>query len=68
MSDRRLRGILRWGHLTLGLSLLIYLFSPYHSDPTVTMWMRLGVLPMLFVTGLWMWSQLSTAKFSDRED
>lgn len=68
MSDRTLRSWLRWGHLTLGLTLLIYLFSPYTGDPTVTMWVRLGVLPMLFVTGLWMWSQLSTARFSDRTD
>lgn len=68
MSDRRLRSILRWCHLTLGLVLLIYLFSPYTGDPTVTMLVRLGVLPMLFVTGLWMWSQLSTARFSDKAD
>jgi hypothetical protein len=68
MSDRRLRSILRWGHLTLGLVLLLYLFSPYTGDPTVTMLVRLGVLPMLFVTGLWMWSQLSTARFSDKAD
>lgn len=65
MSDRTLRSILRWGHLTLGLTLLIYLFSPYTGDKTVTMLVRLGVLPMLFVTGLWMWSQLSTARFKD---
>lgn len=68
MSDRRLRSILRWGHLLLGLTLLLYLFSPYTGDPTVTMLVRLGVLPMLFVTGLWMWSQLSTARFSDKTD
>lgn len=68
MSDRRLRSILRWSHLTLGLVLLIYLFSPYTGDPDVTMMVRLGVLPLLFVTGLWMWSQLSTARFSDKTD
>ena len=68
MSDRTLRSILRWGHLALGLTLLIYLFSPYTGDPTVTAMVRLGVLPMLFVTGLWMWSQLSTARFSDKAD
>lgn len=68
MSDRTLRTWLRWSHLALGLTLLIYLFSPYTGDPTVTMLVRLGVLPMLFVTGLWMWSQLSTARFSDKAD
>jgi hypothetical protein len=68
MSDRRLRTILRCSHLTLGLVLLIYLFSPYTGDPDVTMMVRLGVLPLLFVTGLWMWSQLSTARFSDKAD
>jgi hypothetical protein len=68
MSDRRLRSLLRWSHLILGLTLLIYLFSPYTGDPTVTMLVRLGVLPMLMVTGLWMWSQLSTARFSDKAD
>jgi hypothetical protein len=68
MSDRTLRSWLRWSHLTLGLVLLLYLFSPYTGDPTVTMLVRLGVLPMLFVTGLWMWSQISTARFSDKTD
>ena len=68
MSDRRLRSILRWSHLLLGLTLLVYLFSPYTGDPTVTAMVRLGVLPLLMISGLWMWSQLSTARFSDKID
>lgn len=68
MSDRTLRSILRWSHLSLGLILLVYLFSPYTGDPQVTALVRLGVLPLLMVTGLWMWSQLSTARFSDKSD
>lgn len=68
MSDRTLRSILRWSHLTLGLSLLVYLFSDLRLNDTATAIFRLGVLPVLGVTGLWMWSQISTARFSDKAD
>ena len=68
MSDRTLRSILRSSHLALGLSLLIYLFSDLRLNETATTIFRLGVLPILGVTGLWMWSQLSTARFSDKVD
>lgn len=68
MSDRTLRSILRWSHLTLGLSLLVYLFTDLRLDDNATTIFRLGVIPILGVTGLWMWSQLSTARFSDKVD
>ncbi len=68
MSDRRLRAWLRWSHLTLGLSLLVYLFTDLRLDETATNLFRLAVVPVLGLTGLWMWSQLSTARFSDRDD
>jgi hypothetical protein len=63
-----MRSILRWSHLLLGLSLLVYLFTDLRLNDTATTIYRLGVLPILALTGLWMWSQLSTAKFSDKPD
>lgn len=55
MDDRSLRLWLRWTHLTLGLLIAGWLYSPWIDDPQFVTAVRFLLVPFLGVTGLWMW-------------
>jgi thiosulfate reductase cytochrome b subunit len=67
MSDRALRSWLRWTHISLGLLLVGYLYTPLHVDKFATDVARFLLVPILMVTGVAMWQQLGLARFSDKD-
>ena len=67
MSDRKMRALLRWCHILLGLLLAGYLYTPLHADKLATDVARFLLVPILMVTGAAMWQQLSLAHFSDKD-
>ena len=67
MSDRTLRTWLRWAHVLIGLSLAVYLYTPLHADAVATNAARFILVPMLMLTGVAMWQQLSLARFSEKD-
>ena len=67
MSDRTLRLWLRWSHILIALMLAVYLYSPLHLDDTATSVARLGLVPLLIVTGFVMWQQFGWANFGDKK-
>jgi hypothetical protein len=55
MSNATQRSIVRWIHLVLGIPIIGYIYSPFdqiHNYARVT---RLVYVPLLVVSGLWMW-------------
>ena len=65
MSDRKMRSLLRWCHIILGLMLVAYLYTPLHLDKFATDVARFLLVPILMITGIAMWQQLGLARFSD---
>ncbi len=56
MADqKRLRVILRWVHISLGLVLLCYIYSPFSKYPAFKMFVRCFVVPVVVLSGLWIW-------------
>lgn len=51
----RSRAILRWIHLVLAIPILGYVYSPFEDIPNYAPAVRFVFVPVLVVTGLWMW-------------
>jgi hypothetical protein len=49
------RSILRWIHLVLAIPIAGYVYSPFEVIPQYAPPTRYVFLPLLVVTGLWMW-------------
>lgn len=49
------RSILRWIHLVLAIPIVGYVYSPFEGIPQYAAPTRYIFLPLLVVTGLWMW-------------
>jgi len=53
----RLRALLRWSHIGVASFLVVYVYSPFHANPVWTDIARFGVLPLVSLSGAWMWQQ-----------
>jgi hypothetical protein len=49
------RSILRWIHLVFSVPIIGYVYSPFEEIPNYAPAVRFVFLPMLVLTGLWMW-------------
>jgi hypothetical protein len=49
------RSILRWIHILLSIPIIGYVYSPFEEIPKYAPPTRFVFLPVLVVTGLWMW-------------
>lgn len=49
------RMILRWVHLILAIPIIGYVYSPFDQLPNYAPVVRYIAVPVLAVTGLWMW-------------
>jgi hypothetical protein len=67
MSNSTKRSILRWLHLVLGIPIIGYVYSPFENIPQYAAPTRYVFLPLLILTGLWMWKgHLVTRLFTRR--
>jgi len=55
MSQGTARSIFRWIHLTLSIPIVGYIYSPFDKLPGYAPATRFVFLPLMVVTGLWMW-------------
>lgn len=55
MSDATQRFILRWIHLILGIPIIGYIYSPFEEIPKYAPAVRFVFLPLIVLSGLWMW-------------
>jgi hypothetical protein len=49
------RTIFRWLHIVLSIPIVGYIYSPFDQIPNYANKVRFFFLPMLVLTGLWMW-------------
>ena len=49
------RSILRWIHLFFSIPIIGYIYSPFEQLPNYAPLVRNVAVPVIFLTGLWMW-------------
>jgi thiosulfate reductase cytochrome b subunit len=55
MKDTTKRSIVRWIHLVVAIPILGYIYSPFEKLPDYAPATRFVFLPVMVVSGLWMW-------------
>jgi hypothetical protein len=55
MSQSIVRWIFRWIHIVFSIPILGYLYSPFEEIPKYAPAVRRIFVPMMVVSGLWMW-------------
>ena len=55
MNQATKRSILRWIHIIFSIPIVGYVYSPFDKIPEYATPTRYFFLPMLVLTGLWMW-------------
>lgn len=55
MNANTKRSIVRWVHLVFSIPIVGYVYSPFENVPQYAPPTRYVFLPMLVLTGLWMW-------------
>lgn len=57
MHAAKLRATLRWFHIVLSLCIGGYLYSPLHGQSWAADVLRWAIVPLLALTGVFMWKQ-----------
>ena len=65
INQARLRMILRSVHIAAGMFLVGYVYK-FHVDANATKVAQLVVVPMIFVSGMWLWQQGRIVKWTRR--
>jgi hypothetical protein len=55
MTAAKKRSILRWIHIAFSIPIFGYVYSPFENLPEYAGPTRFVFLPVLVLTGLWMW-------------
>ena len=55
MNQGTKRSIVRWVHLVFSIPIFGYIYSPFENIPEYAPATRFVFLPILVLTGLWMW-------------
>jgi hypothetical protein len=55
MSDATKRSIFRWIHIVFSIPIIGYVYSPFAELPSYAPVVRFISIPVLVLTGLWMW-------------
>ena len=55
MTQSTKRSILRWIHLVFSIPIIGYVYSPFDKIPEYAVPTRFVFLPILVLSGLWMW-------------
>jgi len=55
MKEATKRSIVRWMHIVFSIPILGYIYSPFEVLPTYAPRVRFVVVPVMLLSGLWMW-------------
>lgn len=55
MNQGSMRTMLRWVHIIVAIPILGYIYSPFEKLPDYAPPTRYVFLPIMIVSGLWMW-------------
>jgi len=63
VTQSKMRIILRWVHIVLGVILMCYIYSPFHEIRAFQLVVKFTVLPLIAFSGLWIWKFKAFNKF-----
>ena len=63
LAQIKMRVILRWVHVVLGLVIMCYIYSPFHVSPWFQIAVKFVVIPVITLSGLWLWKFAQFNKF-----
>ncbi len=66
MSQSIQRSIFRWIHIVFSIPILGYIYSPFDQIPKYAWRVRFVVVPVILLTGLWMWKGHVVRRFISR--
>jgi hypothetical protein len=55
MKEATKRSITRWIHIVFSIPILGYIYSPFEELPKYADRVRFVVVPVILLSGLWMW-------------
>ena len=55
MKEATKRSILRWIHFVLAIPIVGYVYSPFAELPNYAPVVRFVAIPVMVLTGFWMW-------------
>jgi hypothetical protein len=55
MNQAIQRSIFRWIHIVFGIPIIGYVYSPFEEIPNYAPIVRFIAVPVILLTGLWMW-------------
>jgi len=55
MKQSIIRSVFRWIHIVFGIPIVGYIYSPFEKVPQYAPLVRFVFLPVLVLSGLWMW-------------
>jgi hypothetical protein len=55
MKDATTRSIFRWIHIVCSIPIIGYIYSPFEVIPDYAPLTRYVFLPVMLLSGLWMW-------------
>ncbi len=55
VAEAKIRVILRWIHIVLGLAILCYIYSPFHRYIPFKIFIKFLAIPAIALSGLWIW-------------
>ena len=55
MKETTKRSIFRWIHIVLAIPIIGYVYSPFKELPNYAPVVRFVAVPLIVLTGLWMW-------------
>jgi hypothetical protein len=66
MTAATRRSALRWIHIVFSIPIIGYVYSPFENIPEYATPTRFVFLPILIVTGLWMWKGQAVRRLFSR--
>lgn len=63
MKDATQRPILRWIHIVFSIPIIGYVYSPFKDLPDYAPVVRFISIPILVLTGFWMWKGHAVRRF-----
>ena len=63
ITQSKIRVILRWVHIVLGLILMCYVYSPFHKYFAFQVLVKFIIIPFATLSGLWIWKFKAFNKF-----
>jgi hypothetical protein len=55
MKEATKRSIFRWIHIVISIPIIGYIYSPFEQIPNYAPAVRFVFLPVMVLSGLWMW-------------